>query len=87
LRFRPSYYRSIQYCNMRSLFDLIRQILKERSLTLYGASKLISNETDEPIKTVHQRLTRYLDRSPESWAAIEADFRALGYKITIEKGK
>lgn len=77
------------HCNPKNfepkLPDRLRVILNDLNLTIYGAAQIIGSETDEPIKTIHCRLTRYLDRPPESWHLIERDLAALGYKITIQK--
>jgi len=70
---------------MTDLSTRLQQILDDRNLTIYGASQIIGAETDEEIKTIHQRLTRYLRQPPESWSVIEMTLAALGYKITIEK--
>ncbi len=37
----------------------LQQAVKRRGLTLYGLAQLIGAETDEPLKTIHQRLIGY----------------------------
>ncbi len=63
----------------------LRQILDEQNLTIYGAAQIVAAETDEPVKTAHQRITRYLQAPPESWEAISVILTALGYEIRVEK--
>lgn len=63
----------------------IRAILDDRNLTLYGASQIIGAETDEELKTIFARLTRWGDRDPKWWTDLTATLGALGYRIQIVK--
>jgi len=69
---------------MTDLSEALQSILDEQNLTIYGASQIIGAETDEPLKTIHERLSQWLKRPPKSWQSIEIVLNALGYKITIE---
>ncbi len=70
---------------MTDLPKLVQQLLDEQNLTVYGLSQLIAAETDEPIKTIHERVSNMLKRSPKTWVQTEQMFKAFGYKITIKK--
>ena len=62
----------------------ISNAIAARGLTLYGASQIIGAETDEALKTVHYRLTRYTsDTPPESIRQLEETLDALGYRLEI----
>ncbi len=63
---------------------LLKQALDEQGLTLYGASQIIGAETDEALKAIHHRLTRWLAGKPPRWAIAERDLSCLGYKVTIQ---
>lgn len=67
------------------LSSRLQEILEEQNLTVYKAAQIVAVETGEELKTIHQRITRYLERPPKSLAEIEQIFDSLGYKITIEK--
>ncbi len=53
--------------------------------SVYGAAKQVAPETGEYVKTAHQRLSRWYDRTPETWLLAVETFRALGYRVSIEK--
>jgi hypothetical protein len=72
---------------MQSFSSKLKQILKTENLTPYGASLIIGAETDEPIKTIDQRLNRWLIRTPKTWKDIESSLSYLGYEIVIQKRK
>lgn len=63
--------------------NLLKQALAERGLSLYGASQIIGTETDEALKAIHHRLSRWLAGKPPRWAIAERDLSYLGYKLTI----
>jgi hypothetical protein len=70
---------------MPNLPETLQSILDDQNLTIYGASQIIGAETDEPIKTIHRRLSEWLRKTPLSWSAIEVALNALGYEIVIVK--
>jgi hypothetical protein len=63
----------------------LKELLNEKNLTIYGAAQLIGAETDEPIKTVHQRLSRWVNATPQTWREIQIALAVLGYQIEINK--
>jgi hypothetical protein len=63
----------------------LQTILRDPELTLYGLALVIGAETDESIKTIHYRLTRYCQDLPVSIRNLDRDLEALGYQIKIEK--
>jgi hypothetical protein len=63
----------------------IKQILDNESLTIYGASHLIAAETDEPLKTIHRRLSCWIKSPPRQWTDLEIFLDTLGYSVTITK--
>lgn len=65
--------------------EKLRQIFDCEGLTIYGASQLIGADTDEPIKVIHQRLSRWFSDEPSTLKHLEATVKALGYTIKIEK--
>lgn len=68
-----------------NLSKRLQDILDAENLTIYGASQIVEAETAEPLKTIHQRLARYLKSPPGSYLAIEKTLAALGYEVRIEK--
>jgi plasmid maintenance system antidote protein VapI len=66
------------------LDELLREILETEGLTVYQAAKLISEASNEPLKTVHSRLTRWLTQSPELWLNVVQTLQTLGYSLRIE---
>lgn len=62
----------------------LQQRLDYLNLTIYGAAQIIGAETDEPIKTIHQRITRYLEADPESLIKWSEVIEALGGEIEIK---
>lgn len=64
----------------------IKQILDRENLTIYGASQLVRAETGEPLKTIHQRISRWIHENPRQWQELEIFLSALGYTIEIKKG-
>lgn len=64
----------------------IRDAIAALGLTLYGASQIVGAETDEALKTIHYRLTRYTSKNPpESIRQLETTLSALGYRIELVK--
>jgi hypothetical protein len=63
----------------------IKEILDNEHLTIYGASQIIAAETDEPLKTIHRRLTCWVKANPRQWTDLEAFLDAMGYQIEIFK--
>lgn len=63
----------------------IKQILDRENLTIYGASQIVGAETDEPLKTVHQRISRWIRENPRQWQELEIFLSTLGYTIEIKK--
>lgn len=61
----------------------IQAILDEQGLTAYGASQVIGAETDEALKTIHARLSRWKKKDPLE--VIRRDLKILGYEIKVEK--
>lgn len=61
----------------------LRAALDAQNLTLYGASLIIGAETDEAIKTIHRRLSSYIDGPPQSIAQLEKALDALGLRLVI----
>lgn len=72
---------------MQNFSSRLKEVLKAENLTAYGASFVIGAETDEPIKTINQRLDRWLKRTPKTWKEIESTLSYLGYEIVIQKRK
>jgi hypothetical protein len=68
-----------------NLSDRLQQVLDAENLTVYGAAHIVAAETDEPWKTVHERISNHLKRPPKSWVAIEQTLNALGYEIRIDR--
>lgn len=68
---------------MKNLPAQIRDAIAARGLTLYGASQLIGAETDEDLKAIHKRLTKYTTIPPVSVRQLEETLDALGYRIEI----
>jgi len=62
----------------------LQERLDHLNLTIYGASQIVGAETDEPIKTIHQRITRFLKADPESLSLYAEVVEALGGKLKIE---
>jgi hypothetical protein len=48
---------------------------------------VIGAETDEPTKTIHARLMRWLRKTPKTLREVEIALNSLGYEIKIEKSK
>jgi hypothetical protein len=63
----------------------VKEILDRENLTIYGASQIVGAETDEPLKTVHQRIRRWLQEQPRQWKELEIFLEAMGYTIEIRK--
>jgi hypothetical protein len=63
----------------------IQQILDTENLTIYGASQIIAAETDEKLKTIHRRLTCWIEKEPRQWTDLKEFLDALGYQIEIFK--
>lgn len=70
---------------MKDFSSRIQQVLDAENLTAYGASMIIGAETDEPIKTINQRINRWLKRTPKTWKEIESSLGYLGYEIIIRR--
>lgn len=68
-----------------SFSDRLQQILNECNLTIYGASQIIGADTDEPLKTIHERLSKWLRKTPKTIADLEIALNALGYEIEIKR--
>ena len=68
-----------------NLSKRLRDILDAENLTIYAAAQIVEAQTGEPLKTIHQRLARYLKAPPGSYVAIEKTLAALGYEVRIEK--
>ena len=68
---------------MANLPTQISEAIAARGLTLYGASQIIGAETDEPLKQVHYRLSRYTQNVPRSIRQLEEALEALGYRLEI----
>jgi hypothetical protein len=62
-----------------------QKILDELGMTAYGASQLIGSETDEPIKTIHVRLQRWLNGHPPKVDIFFRDLGILGYEFEIRR--
>lgn len=62
----------------------LQQRLDALNLTIYGASQIVGAETDEPIKTIHRRITRYLEADPETLVLFTEIIEALGGVVKIE---
>lgn len=60
-----------------------QEILSRENLTMYGAAQVIGAETDESIKTIHARWTRWKLKDP--LAVIRRDLEILGYQIEITR--
>ena len=65
----------------------LRQILNEQNLKIYGAAQIVAAETDEPLKTVHDRISRFLKKEPKTWSDLRVLLNALGYEVQIVKTK
>jgi hypothetical protein len=63
----------------------IQEILNAENLTIYGASQIIAAETDEPLKTIHRRLTCWIKANPRQWRDLEMFLNTMGYQIKIFK--
>ncbi|HEY9657615.1 MAG TPA: hypothetical protein V6C65_04060 [Allocoleopsis sp.] len=70
---------------MTNLSDRLQQILDAEGLRPYGAAQIIGAETDEPIKTLHARISSYLKKEPETWVILREMLDALGYEVQIIK--
>ena len=73
----------MQKPNSSTYGDRIKERLDHLNLTIYGASQMLAAETDEPLKTVHERIRRYLKNDPESLTKWIEVVELLGGKVTI----
>lgn len=62
----------------------LKALLKSHDLTLYKASQIVGADTDEPLPTIHKRLSRFVGDNPQKalWQ-LERDCAVLGYEIKI----
>lgn len=65
----------------------LQEFFRQSEFTLYGMAQVIGAETDEPLKTIHYRLTRYKQNLAESILNLDKDLTALGYTLKIEKAQ
>ena len=72
---------------MQDFPSRLQAILDAENLTVYGACMVIGAETDEPTKTIHARLKRWLRKTPKTLREVEIALNSLGYEIKIEKSK
>lgn len=63
----------------------IQEILDRENLTIYGASQIVGAKTDEPLKTIHQRISRWIQEQPRQWKELEIFLEAMGYTVEIKK--
>jgi hypothetical protein len=63
----------------------IQEILDAENLTIYGAAQILASETDEELKTIHRRLTCWIEKEPRQWTDLETFLGAMGYQIEIFK--
>ena len=68
------------------LSQILKDILNdpEVNLTPYGAACLVGAETDENLKTIQDRIYRYLNETPKTWRTIIWLLDALGYEVQIK---
>ena len=63
----------------------IKAILDREGLTIYGASQIVGAETDEELKTVHQRISRWISKPPKQWLELFIFLEIMGYTLEIRK--
>lgn len=68
---------------MTNFSQLISDRINHLGLKIYGASQLLAAEADIDTKTAHARITRFIDRTPESVVQFQELVEALGGKVTI----
>lgn len=63
----------------------LKEILEAEDLTIYRASIIIGKKTNKPMKSIHERLSQWVRKTPKTFEQVEIAVRSLGYEIVIKK--
>lgn len=68
---------------MTDFSKVVRSRLDDLNLTIYGAAQLLAAETDEKVKTCHDRISGLLNGRNIAPSKLEEIIQVLGGKVTI----
>lgn len=73
----------IMKANRMMFSKLISDRIAHLNLTIYGAAQLLAAETDEKVKTCHDRITGVINGRGISPDKLEEIIQALGGNLTV----
>ena len=66
--------------------ELLKEAIARDGLTIYRAAQIVCAETEEPLATVHRRISCYVaPEPPKTIQQFEKVCRELGYELTLTK--
>jgi hypothetical protein len=64
---------------------ILKEILSSDYINIYDAAQTISSQTGETVKSIHNRLSKWIAKEPESWVLVNRTLNQLGYKLELKK--